>query len=113
MGVICLKKNISKIPQYNSTLRVDVEDLPVAVNGLVIVPRLSECSPNVIPECIWLRVVLQCTPVVLDRAIALLSLVEFKGEVEKDSLFAGIAYGQPFVPPFVIMIFISSHSFNN
>ena len=55
----------------------------------------------------------QCTPVVLHRVIALLSFKKFKAEVEKDSLFAGIAYGQPFVPPFGIIIFISSRSLNH
>ena len=56
---------------------------------------------------------LQCTPVALDGAIALLPLVEFKAEVQKDSLFAGIAYGQNSVHPFVIMIFTSSRSLNH
>ena len=55
----------------------------------------------------------QCTPVALDCATALLSLVEFEGEIEKDSLFAGMANGQPFAHPFVSIIFISSRSLNH
>ena len=51
MDVICLKKDISKIPQYSCILRVDVESLPVAVNGLVIVPFYIERSSNDMPEC--------------------------------------------------------------
>ena len=77
MDVLCLKKDISEIPQYNCRLRVDVENPPVAVNGLVIVHCFRECDSNVTPEFLVLRVVPQCTPVELDRAIALLSLVEF------------------------------------
>ena len=77
MGVICLKQDISEIPQYICLLRVDVEGLPVAINGLVIVPCFKECTSNIIPECLLVRVVLQCTPVVLDCAIVLLPLVEF------------------------------------
>ena len=61
MDVICLKKDISEIPQYNSRFRVDFQDLPVAVN------------------CLVMRVVPQCTHVALDDTIAFLSLVEFKG----------------------------------
>ena len=56
----------------------------------------------------------QCTPVALDGAIALLSLMQFEGEVEKDILFAGIEYGQHFVPPFgIIEILIFSRIFNH
>ena len=114
MDVVGFKKDISKIPQYSSTLRVDVEDLPVAVDGLVIVPCLIECNSNVIPEFIVLRVMPQCTPVVLDGAIALLSLTEFKGEVVKNVLFTGIAYSQPFYHPFGIKeIVISYRSLNH
>ena len=57
---------------------------------------------------------LQCTPVEIDGAIALISLVQFEGEVTKDSLFAGIVYGLHFVHPFVIIeIFISSCILNH
>ena len=55
----------------------------------------------------------QCTPVVLYGAIALLSLKQFKGNIEKDILFAGIAYDQHFDYPFVIMIFIFYRNFNH
>ena len=51
MDVICFKKDISEIPQCICMLRIDVEDLLVAVNGLVIVPCLHECNSNVVPEC--------------------------------------------------------------
>ena len=58
---------------YICILRINLDNLPVAVNGLVIVPCYGEGHSNGSPEFLSLWVVLQCTPVVLDDAILLLS----------------------------------------